>query len=136
MQVKLSALWRKHGAWIIACVAVAAFYAVLFAFGITCPIKHVLGISCAGCGMTRACMSALRLDFAAAFSYHPLWIVLPFGVPLGIYFKVKHHKAALYTLLSVFAAMMLAVYFYRLLTGSDIVQFAPETGWLFKMLRF
>ena len=34
-------------------------------------------VPCFGCGMTRAFVSALRLDFASAFSYHPMFWSLP-----------------------------------------------------------
>ena len=47
-------------------------YGVLTILGIGCPIKYLTGISCAGCGMTRAWRCVLKLDFARAFSYHPL----------------------------------------------------------------
>ena len=48
--------------------------------GISCPIKEVTGISCPGCGMTRACVSALQFKFSKAFYYHPIIFVLPFFV--------------------------------------------------------
>ena len=48
-----------------------------------CPAKKIFGIDCPGCGLTRACLSALRLDFRTAFEYHPLfWL---FGARL-VYF--------------------------------------------------
>ena len=50
----------------------AAFY--LF---IGCPLHVLTGISCPGCGMTRALRALLRLDFSGALQYHPLIIVLP-----------------------------------------------------------
>lgn len=43
-----------------------------------CPFQFIWGINCPGCGMTRAWISVLRLDFKAAFQYHPLF--LPFGI--------------------------------------------------------
>ena len=45
--------------------------------GIGCPIKFLTGISCPGCGMTRAWLSALKLDFAQALAYHPLYWTVP-----------------------------------------------------------
>lgn len=58
----------------VACIGVAI---ALHVTGIGCPIKFVTGVSCPGCGMTRAWLSALggRLDLALA--YHPLFWVLP-----------------------------------------------------------
>ena len=43
-----------------------------------CPVRRLFGVSCPLCGMGRACLCALRLDFGAAFRFHPLW---PLTVP-------------------------------------------------------
>lgn len=51
--------------------------AVLFSMGITCIFRQYLGFVCPGCGMTRAMLSVLRLDFAAAFRYHPMFWSMP-----------------------------------------------------------
>ena len=37
---------------------------------IRCPIRSLFHIPCPACGMTRACLSALRFDFVAAFYDH------------------------------------------------------------------
>ncbi len=59
--------------------AVVGILTVLCIFDIPfCPINFIFKIGCPFCGMTRAHLSALRLDFASAFSYHPLF---PLGIP-------------------------------------------------------
>ena len=52
-------------------------------FDVNCPIKFFTGISCPGCGMTRAVISCLKLDFASAFAHHPMVFSLPV---LAVYF--------------------------------------------------
>ena len=114
--------------------AVAGVYALLFLLGITCPIKFTTGISCPGCGMTRACLALLRLDLHAALHYHPLVWLLP--VALGVYlfrarlpkWVVKYAPAALCTLFC-------TVYLIRMVSGSapDVVVFAPENGLLYRL---
>lgn len=45
-------------------------------FGQLCPSRILLGRICPGCGLTRAGLALLRLDFAGAFSWNPaifLW---------------------------------------------------------------
>ena len=113
---------------------IAAFYALLFLCGITCPIKFTTGVSCPGCGMTRACLALLRLDPAAALHFHPLVFLLP--VALAVYllrarlpsWAVKYAPAAL-------GAVFCIVYLIRMLSGCapDVVVFAPKSGLLYRL---
>ena len=49
--------------------------ALLVLFG--CPLYRFTGLPCPLCGMTRAWLAALRLDFSAAFFFHPLFPLAP-----------------------------------------------------------
>ena len=50
---------------------------IWYLFGIPCLIRYTTGLICPGCGMTRAWLSVLRLDFAKAMYYNPtFWSVL------------------------------------------------------------
>ena len=58
-------------------LAAAAAALVLLAkvgLGIGCPLYQLTGLQCPGCGNSRAAMALLRLDFAASFSYNPLFL--------------------------------------------------------------
>ncbi len=69
-------LWCFH---IVGFVLFLGALAVLYALDLPfCPLKLIFKISCPFCGMTRAHIAALQLDFASAFSYHP---VFPLGIP-------------------------------------------------------
>lgn len=68
----LSLLWRGG---ILLLLAVGAF--LRYWLGGTCPVARIFGISCPGCGLTRAVLAALRLDFAEAFSQHFMFFSLP-----------------------------------------------------------
>ena len=57
--------------------AVLVFAGVMYGFSVPCVIRAVTGVPCPGCGMTRALISALRLDFVAAFLHHPLFPTVP-----------------------------------------------------------
>lgn len=61
-------------------IATAAFIAFLiFAYIIKLPCIFVsfFNIPCPGCGMTRAWISALHLDFSRAFAFHPMFWSMP-----------------------------------------------------------
>ncbi len=59
----------------IATVLVVAI--ILWVFKAPCIFKALFNIECIGCGMTRALLSAIKLDFVSAFSYHKMFWSLP-----------------------------------------------------------
>ena len=60
---------------------VAVVVGIMVGFSLPCPFVKFLHIPCLGCGMSRAWLSVLRLDFAAAFDYHLMfWSVPPMVV--------------------------------------------------------
>lgn len=104
-----------------------------------CPYDYIFGISCPGCGMTRAFLSLLRLDFASAFYYHPLF---PLVILVALYliveylgiFRLKHtHKNIA---LWVICGLFLIVYFIRLFSNSEIVSIHIEDSILGKLLQY
>ena len=119
---------------IYAIMIIAVFYAVIQMAGITCPIRFITGISCAGCGMSRAFISLLKLDVASAFSYHPL-VLLPVPVGLVLLFRDYLPKRLVYWMLRIVAVLFLGVYVIRLLQPENtIVTMAPSTGLIYQIL--
>ena len=115
--------------------AVVVLYVILESFGVTCPIKYITGISCAGCGMSRAWISLLHFNIHDAFMYHPLFF-LPPVVVIAMLFKskinIKIYKIIIFTIIIMFAI----VYICRLIwSGDDVVVFEPEKNILFRIIR-
>ncbi len=74
---------QPNGVAILAILAGTFF--VITLDGPSCLLRRTVGIPCPGCGMTRATLALLRLDFAAAFAYHPLvYIIVPFIIVLSV----------------------------------------------------
>lgn len=135
--VKLIEFWKKSKNYLQLLFCLIVFYSILYACGITCIFKFFFGVSCPGCGMTRACISALRLDFSAAFSYHPLWVALLPVLALLLYFHLCNKKTAYHILLTASAVALIAVYFYRLRQPDcSIVVFHPQQGYFYKFVSF
>lgn len=123
--MKVTVNWKRDlGAVLI----IAAFYAGLMVMGITCPIKFVTGVSCLGCGMTRAWLSALRLDWAGAVAFHPLfWLPVP---AVGLFLLRKRlPRWLVWTGGGAICGAFCVVYLTRLLSGADpVVVWSPEEG--------
>ena len=116
-----------------AILLIAALYAAMMALGITCPIRFLTGISCAGCGMTRAWISLLRLDLSAAVSFHPLfWLPIPAAALFLLRRRIP--KRIVNTAMWVMIALFLAVYVLRLISSEDTVAvFSPKEGLIWRM---
>lgn len=119
---------RRFWNAIAAVAAIALLYAVFSLTGVGCPIKHVTGVSCPGCGMTRAWGAALRLDFAKAFEYHPLWL-LPIPGAALLFFKDRLPRRFYRISLFLIIAAFFVVYGIRMADPSDtVVVFRPRNG--------
>lgn len=117
-----------------AALIIAVFYFVIELLGITCPIYFVTGISCAGCGMSRAWLSLLGGDLAGAFSYHPLFFLPPLA--LGLWFLRKKLPGRLVKGLGIgILVLFLAVYVVRMADpGDTVVTFSPQEGILPRLI--
>lgn len=76
---------------LIATVAVAGIFILIYFLDVPCLIQTTLGIPCISCGLTRAWLSALSLDFSSAFAFHPMFWAVPV-LYLYILFDAKLFK--------------------------------------------
>lgn len=96
-----------------------------------CIFKKITGLSCPGCGMTRAWLSVLKGDIEMAFYYHPLfWMVAV--VPFLILFRNRIAERHFNLILISFIVLLMLCYLIRLFTGSDIVSFNPYESLIIK----
>ena len=114
--------------------AIALFYVLLESGGISCPILYLTGVSCAGCGMSRAWLALLRGNFAGAFVFHPLfWLPVPTGALL--LFRRKLPTPFFRWGMTAVCALALVVYAVRMLSGTDpVVVFRPWEGLIARIL--
>lgn len=117
--------WTKD---LPAAAGILLLYGVLHLLGIGCPIRFLTGISCAGCGMTRAWLSVLSFDFQSAFYYHPLWPLVPAAAAVWL-LRTRIPPKLCTAFAYAAAGLFLAVYLFRMMDPHDpVVTFAPETG--------
>lgn len=77
-------LIRQHA---IILSVLALFVLYLTVSGVHCPIYYLLGIPCPTCGMTRAYISFFHGNFSKAMQYHPLFLLAPVLLFVGIHEK-------------------------------------------------
>lgn len=133
--MKQKKLFSSEWQDIKAIIVIILFYFFMsMIFDIGCPILWITGISCAGCGMTRAWISLLHLDFKTAFYYHPLFW-LPAIMVVVYFLKSKLPKRVLSILSAGAIFLFLIIYILRMSDTSDsIVIFQPWEGIIGKVI--
>ena len=127
---------KSHRIEVITSVAVVVMlYVILESFGVTCPIKYITGISCAGCGMSRAWIALLHFNIHEAFMYHPLFFLPPVVVIVMLLkskINIKVYKIFMFTI----AGAFVIVYLYRMFIGDgNVVVFEPQNNIVFRIIR-
>lgn len=103
---------------------------------ITCPIKFMTGISCAGCGMSRAWLSVLKGDIHKAFYYHPLFWTIPF-ILIVYLFRHRIPEKVLHILEVIIIVMFIGTWLYRFtIPNQDIVVFEPWNSFPVRVIRY
>ena len=99
---------------LLACMKFCVFAIVIVLF-YHCPVQLIFGIPCPGCGMTRAYLALLRLDFAAAFEYHPLFPIPAIAFVYHIFRrKIKLNKKIEIAFLILFLILFLVRWIFTL----------------------
>lgn len=128
--------WSAYKESILLLCAVGLYVLGMYLLHIPCPIKLLTGVSCPGCGMTRAYASLLRLDFSAAFAYHPLWPLIPILLVLLPIFHRKNFRLAFNLTIWGFVIAMIALYLYRIFILHDpILSASPADGLIGRAIR-
>lgn len=121
-------LWNKlKNIWAIFLVA-----PVYYIFG--CPIHRITGISCPGCGMTRACWCAAKLDFHDAFKYHPLFVLIPFMVVLWVLGDFINNKLR-NILWGIVIFLFISVYIIRIALNDPFIEINPGNSCIVKFIK-
>ena len=127
--------WNKQKSNISAALAVFAIYFIFFVTGIGCPIKFLTGVSCAGCGMTRAWWALLHGNLRMAVYYHPLFW-LPILATFVILLRKSFSKKCYYWMIGLMCALAIVVWLYRFTVPNQrIVVFQPQVGFIGRIIR-
>lgn len=117
----------------------------LFIIGISiyflykCPFSFIFGVSCPGCGMTRALICVFHLDFSGAFYYHPLF---PLGILLGLFFLIdyfniyKMNYRIKNILLTFVGVIFIITYIIRIITKSPVLEFDFTKSIIYKLFFY
>lgn len=100
----------------------SAAVAVMWMLDAKCIFLSLFHFPCPSCGMTRAWMFALRLDFAGAMAYHPMFWSVPL-LYLYLLFdgRLFGKKALDRTVLITVAVGFAVTYVYRLAVADSLI---------------
>lgn len=105
---------KKYG-WTVLCLL--PFF-LLRVFDIENCVFHILfGITCPGCGLSRAYLCFFQGKFAEAFTYHPLFLMIPLMI---VFFFLRHVEKLKFLYKKeliwwIFLAIWILFYLYRIL---------------------
>ncbi len=114
---RLLSFCKKHKKMMLVFLFAVYFtlsYLVLNLLNTTCIFIYLFDIPCPGCGMTRALLSILKLDFKSAFIYNPTIFFMPYIV----YYIFGNPKAKWHKYILIFIGVVLIV------------------SWIFKLFTF
>lgn len=107
----------------LSCIGVLfVAWLALYLLDIGCVFRLMTGIPCPGCGMTRAWLAALRLDFAAAIAYHPLFWSVPIAFVLAFVREettTGKVKRGIDIAIAVLCVLVISVWIVRLVNPAD-----------------
>ena len=116
-------------------ISILCFAFLLFLLDVGCPFRFLTGICCPGCGITRAIIHILKLDFDKAIYYHPLVITLPI-IAIVILKSKCLNKLFVKTFLIVMIALFVIVYVIRIIDKNNNVVYIDFTkGFIYKLLN-
>ncbi len=111
---RLMADIKEYG-W--AAIVFSAYYMLVHLLRITfCPLLHMTGIPCAGCGLTRAFLYILQGDFVRAAYINPMaYVIIVFIIYCGFWRYVKGTKIKGFSVwFGIVMGIMLFFYLYRM----------------------
>jgi len=108
VDVKRVIINNKKGILLVGIYALAA--QAIFSY--ICPSMWLFGLPCPACGMTRAALQLLRLNFVQAFNYNPAIFLVPFAV----YAYIKRRVGLFATIV----AIVFVIFFMRLHTSFGV----------------
>lgn len=115
-------------------------FGIILAFNIKCLIKTSIGIPCPGCGMTRAWIEAINLNFYEAFKFHPLFLLAPILIILIIIRgkeSVGKYTNYIDISIAIIIVLFLGVYVFRMYMyfPSDVPMDINKESMLFKIIK-
>lgn len=113
-------------------VGVAILLFLFYMIGPGCPQQAFLGISCPGCGMTRAYIQLIQGNIRSAFFYHPGFFLVPPALFLFWYQKklsVRWFQVGI----SIILVLFISIYFYRMLHHDPVLICDIRQGYLYKI---
>ena len=128
----MKAFWKKYGSYVQSTLFVFVGLLLFFVFKLPCPSQYLFGVSCPGCGMTRAFLAVFSGDILLSFQMHPFWIAMIPCVAVAFILFVMKKNTAFYIVTLSSIAVYIGVWIVRLIIGDPVVQFNLESGAIYR----
>ncbi len=105
----------KEYGWAV--VVFFGYYILVHLFrAVFCPLIHLTGIPCAGCGLTRAFLHMIKGEFVEALYINPMaYLVVVFAVYCGFWRYIRGTRIRGFSVwFGVLIVIMLVFYLYRM----------------------
>lgn len=102
---------RRH---IFIFVIIAVYFIIGYILNITCPIKYIMDAPCPTCGMTRAMLALVRLDFKGYVQYNPMAFFMVIAVILLIHRNLLRKKKLVDWIFALVVTTNTIFYFIRI----------------------
>ena len=87
---------KKIGIFLLITTYFLIAYALFYHYDISCVFLHFTGIPCPGCGMTRAFISLISMNFLKAIEYNVVIFFMPYIFAYLFFgFKKRIHNTLL-----------------------------------------
>ena len=124
---------------IILLIVIGVILLLMFTGIYKCPFEYFLGIPCPTCGISRAIISLIHLDFYKSFYYYALWplivlfLIFIFLIWIG---KIKVSNKTFNIICIVLGIIIIIYYIYRHIIGSDVVDINIQNSLIYRFINY
>jgi hypothetical protein len=125
---------QKKNKYITTAVAAVILVILYGTFGLGCPQQAFLGISCPGCGMTRAYLALFHGNIRGAFFYHTGFPLVPLAA-FFLLFRKKLPGSIFKIGITAVLILFISIYLFRISIHDPVLTVNIKNGYLYRFWK-